>query len=190
MAYQSGSTLSRIERRKRVAELYLQGFTQTQIGSQFGVNQSTICFDLKCIRKEWRKSTIRDFDDAKAIELQKIDQLEREAWKAWDRSQKPQQTAVINGQGSGERSKKTIVNQYGDPRFLEVVHKCIAQRRAILGLDALPPSEGPATHDESAPALHRTRIFAVLGELQQHRPVGEVVQGIGPLQPRLNGPGE
>ena len=54
-----------LERRSKVADLYVQGHTQTAIGNQLGVSQGTISGDLIVIRKEWLASTIRDFDLAR-----------------------------------------------------------------------------------------------------------------------------
>jgi hypothetical protein len=124
--------------------LYLQGWSQVAIADQVGVSQATVCEDLKNIEELWRQSSVRDFDRAQNKELAKLDRIERESWSAWDRSQKPQQSAVIQGE-SQQPTKKTLKNQIGDPRFLDQIHKCVASRRAILGLDA------PQRHEHSGP---------------------------------------
>ena len=36
---------------------------------------------------------------------------------------------------SEQEAERVVKNQFGDPRFLDQVHKCIASRRALLGLD-------------------------------------------------------
>src|SRR5262245_20513131 len=105
-------------RREQVAELYVQGCNQYVIAERLGVCQATICFDLKAVRKEWRESSIRDFDTLREVELKKLERVEREAWSAWERSQKPLQSAVLNGDGAAARARKTVKNQHGDPRFL------------------------------------------------------------------------
>ncbi len=181
MPVKPSKSLAVIERRQQVAQLYLQGWTQQAIAKQLEVVQSTICYDLQQIRKEWRLSAIRDFDDARAMELQRIDRIEREAWAAWERSQKPLQTAVITGQGAGERTRKCLTNQYGDPRFLDIVHKCIAQRRALLGLDAIAPTE-TNPHDELTPDVRRARFLAVLAEFGGPSPLEAGGAGARPLQ--------
>src|SRR5690242_11244148 len=91
--------LAILQRRKQVAELYLQGWSQPAIAHQLDVSQPTICADLKAIRQDWRDSAIRDFDALRDLELQKLDLIEREAWEAWKRSQKPAQSAVVTGEG-------------------------------------------------------------------------------------------
>ncbi|MDZ4780431.1 MAG: helix-turn-helix domain-containing protein [Planctomycetia bacterium] len=136
--------VERARRRQQVAELYVQGWTQQVIGEHLQICQTTVCFDLKALRREWRESSIRDFDSQRYVELKKLERVEREAWAAWERSQKPLQSAVLNGEGSAARARKTVKNQHGDPRFLEQVQKCLVQRRALLGLDA-PTLLAPVT---------------------------------------------
>ncbi len=126
------------QRRKQVAELYIQGWTQVQIADKLSTTQFTVSTDLQRLQKEWRESRLRDFDSARELEIQKLDRLEREAWAAWERSQKPSQSAEFKDDATNTPSKKKVKNQNGDPRFLVVVHQCIASRRALLGLDALP----------------------------------------------------
>ncbi len=128
--------LALLQRRQQVAELYLRSWTQTAIAEHLGVAQPTICEDLKRIRQQWRDSAIRDFDAAREEELQKLDLLEREAWAAWKRSQEPAESTKVVQDGSGKRAQKTVEHPVGDPRYLEQVQKCIAARRALLGLDA------------------------------------------------------
>ena len=134
------------KRRLLVSELYLQSWTQMAIAQKLGIAQSTVWADLKAIRKHWRESQIRDFDEAIARELEKIDRVEREAWEAWERSKQPQESTTVTDGHGGKRAQKRVQHQYGDPRYLEQVHKCIASRRAILGLDA-PTRIAPTTPD-------------------------------------------
>lgn len=125
-----------IERRRSVvADLYVQGWTQAAIASHLNVAQATISTDLQSIRKAWRESAVHDFNELKLLELQKIDRTEREAWAAWERSQKPLQSAEIQD-GSIKPNRKRITNKYGDPRFLAIVMQCIARRCSLLGIDA------------------------------------------------------
>jgi hypothetical protein len=119
-----------------VSEFYLQGWSQTSIAAHLRVTQSTVNGDIRAIQSEWRASGIRNFDLIREVELRKLDRLERESWSAWERSQKPVQSAVVTGDGSGRQTRKSMKNQVGDPRFLDQVNKCIAQRRTLLGLDA------------------------------------------------------
>ena len=135
------------ERRRNVADLYLQGYAQVKIAQRLGISQSTVSNDIQAIQKEWRKSAIRDFDILRERELKKLDRIESESWEAWFRSQKPAQSATItsNGQQS-QKTQKRLEDQYGDPRYLSEIRACIASRRALLGLDA-PTKIAPTSPD-------------------------------------------
>ena len=148
-------------RRRQVAELTLRGYSQAAIAEQLGAAQSTVCADLTVIEGEWRTSAIRDFDLARARELLKLDRVEREASDAWERLQQPIETDRVTQEGSTKRIEKRIVHQHGDPRYLDVVGKCIAQRRGLLGLDTTGALE--ARNDELSPDLRGDRFLAVLG---------------------------
>jgi hypothetical protein len=157
-----------LQRRERVADLYLKGWTQVAIARECGISQPTICDDLAKIRELWRKSSIRDFDGAREIELQKIDRIEREAWAAWERSQQPTQSAVVTGEDMSKRTRKSVQQKYGDPRFLDIVHKCIAQRRAMLGLDTIivESSKSYAFDVQAAAVEQQEQLRALAAELK------------------------
>jgi len=156
--------IERARRRQQVAEFYVQGWTQQQIAAHLDICQTTVCFDLKALRKEWRESSIRDFDTRREVELKKLERVEREAWAAWERSQKPLQSAVVNGEDGTARARKTVKNQHGDPRFLDQVQRCIAQRRALLGLDA-PTLVAPVRPD-GRPLEISPESVALAGQLR------------------------
>ena len=118
-------------RRQHVGDLALQGWTQSAIADYLDISQATICDDLTKIRRQWRESTVRDFDLAQAESLQEINRVRREAWPAWELSKKPQQSAVLNGDGGA--SRKMLKNQHGDPRFLDIILKCNAAEQALSG---------------------------------------------------------
>ncbi|MGE4105519.1 MAG: hypothetical protein AB7E74_26435 [Pirellulales bacterium] len=163
MPLKRNKKLAVVQRRLRVGDLYLQNFSQTAIAEELGVAQSTISEDLRAIEREWRESTIRDFELSRRIELRKLERIEREAWLGWDRSQKPAQSADIPGDGV-QPSRKRVRNQYGDPRFLDQIHKCIAGRRALLGLDA-PTKIAPTTPDGQS--LYHDPLLLELDQLSE-----------------------
>ena len=131
------------ERESHLAEisrLYLSGSTQQAIAAHLGLSQPTISLDLKELRKRWRASAVRDFDESIAIELAKIELIEKELWEQWEKSKLPRHTKR-NESGRSEKgaiAKKVTIeqNQCGDPRFLEGVMRCVERRCALLGLDA------------------------------------------------------
>jgi hypothetical protein len=175
--------LAVVERRQKVADLYLQAWTQMAIAEHLGCAQTTVSSDLIQIRQEWRASAVRDFDEAREVELQKIDRVEREAWAAWERSQQPAQSAHIDDETNQRRTRRHVRNQYGDPRFLEQVNKCIAMRCAILGLYKTSNVEGDAdgfTLDE-----RRNRVFTVIAALRDRCGAAAAGAGFGGGEPGL-----
>lgn len=120
-----------------MADLYLQGWLQVDIAAELGINQSTVSRDLKALHKVWLKAALLDFNEAKARELAKVDRLEREYWRAWQRSCEDAETMRQEGDASGvDKIVKTAKGQAGDPRFLSGVQWCIEKRCKILGIEA------------------------------------------------------
>jgi len=165
-------TTSIERRREAVADLYIQGWTQSQIAKQLAVSQSNVCKDIKAIQNRWRESSIRDFDVLRERELKKLDRLEVEAWNAWQRSQKPAQEATISTDGSTQKTVKKVAEQTGDPRFLDQISKCIASRRALLGLDA--PTKIAPTSPDGEEAYH-SHVMAQLMRLAEQSNIGPIV---------------
>jgi len=140
--------------RAEIAGLYLQGWTQAEIGARLGLSRQQIGYDLEAVRREWLQSTLMDFHAKKAEELARIDRLEREYWAAWEASRKERQTTTTEQttDAEGERLKAGIrkVEQTGDPRYLAGVQWCIEQRCKALGLNA-PQKVAPTTPDGREP---------------------------------------
>ena len=113
--------------RQRCADLYLQGWLQSDIADELGINQSTVSRDLKVLHAKWLASALVDFDEAKAKELAKVDRLEREYWRGWLRSREDAETLRQEGTKDAGIGKivKTEKGQTGDPRFLAGVQWCI-----------------------------------------------------------------
>ena len=183
MPVKKSKSLAINKRRELVADLYLQGWTQTNIAEEIGVGQPTICADLKRIQAQWRDSAVRDFDEAREIEVRKIDRIEREAWAAWERSQKPVQPATTSNDPKQRKPRRQMRNPYGDPRFLELVNKCVASRRAVLGLDA--PVRTEIQTDGHTVVERRDRIVTVVAALRDRAGTQDTGAGPGGNQPRL-----
>ncbi|GAP96084.1 hypothetical protein [Leptolyngbya sp. NIES-2104] len=119
-----------------IARRYLMGETQSTIAESLKVSQQTISADMKLIRKRWRDSSIRDFDEAIAVELAKIDLVEAEFWEQWEKSKLPKQVKK-NEKADGFTKQTTIEEtKCGNPAFLAGVLNCIDRRCRLLGLDS------------------------------------------------------
>lgn len=123
------------QQRPLIAALYLKGCPQSEIAAQLNLTQATVSRDLKLIQEQWRQSAISDMGEVKQRELEKIDLIEYEAWQAWLRSQADAISETTFG-NSDKPNIKSSRNQYGDPRFLAQIERCIELRCKILGINA------------------------------------------------------
>jgi hypothetical protein len=154
MAFQSSSKSAFTEaRRVRVAELYVHGLDgrkqrQSDIariiadefpspsGSGKPYSQSSIANDLKCMRQEWRTQRAEKIDEMIDLELARIDQVEREAWVAWERSVGKNTTITEKTSADGSETSIKTEKLAGDPRFLSIQLDCVKKRCEVLGLNA------------------------------------------------------
>lgn len=138
-----------------IAKLYLEQKTQIQIADwikrnrPYNLSLPVISGILKALFQEWRAQAIHKIDELKARDLAKLLDIERTATEAWERSLQTSEKIThehdeipIDNKhyGNKKKPKKPIIrvsvikeNRDGDPRFLEIILKCIAQRSEILG---------------------------------------------------------
>lgn len=161
MGKRQGKNLAVLQRRVEISKMYLQGFTQTEIGVRLKVGRETVASEIHKIRSEWLSEIVKDYDEIKAKELAKIDHLETVAWEAWERSLKPIETRTKKIQSAlmpteeyktdPETGEITVIRsremtaikehfeelkreQDGNPAFLDRVSWCIEMRLKIFGI--------------------------------------------------------
>jgi hypothetical protein len=122
-------------RRTKVADYYVRGRQLRQIAEALEVSITTVNGDLSAIRKEWMEARIHKFDVVQERELRKLDLIEWEAWQGWERSQRDAEVRRVKQKSGEEEQSLEQRGQVGDPRFLDIVHKCIERRCKMLGLD-------------------------------------------------------
>lgn len=156
-------------RRVAVAEYYLKGMSISQIASKINLSRWVVTTDLQFIRNEWKAARVGFVDQAVLEQLEKIDQLEREAWAAYERSCRPAKSTTITEDDDGNTVTKIERRESaGDPRFLALVDKQVEQRRKLLGLDAPVKTESninatvthyqpPKTREELAAEVQKMR---------------------------------
>src|SRR5262249_3608577 len=132
--------LALLARRQKVAARYVRGQTQWEIARAFELDQSTISRDLAAIRDEWLKAAVLDMTEVKARELAKVDECERQAGAAWAGGQEDAERRRAGKRGETATQEIVTRGQAGDPRFLDVVLKCVEKRCQILGVYEL---QGP-----------------------------------------------
>ena len=170
--YNPQKKLAILERRKYVAARYLRGQTQWEIARAFEVTQKTISLDLKAIQAEWLAQAVLDRGEWTARELARIDEVERQAWAAWTKSQENAETLRAKTRGADQSSAETVKvskGQAGDPRFLEIVLKCVAKRCELLGLDAKKESDKNDASRNGIPALESLRQLPLDELVRLHR---------------------
>jgi predicted transcriptional regulator len=143
MAASKRTDFQREENYVQITALYLRGKYQSEIAKLLGLSQGMISQDLKVIQRRWRESTIMNLDEAKAKELARLDELEREFWAAWEASKGERTQARQEKNNAGATVKASMIKEQrdGNPAFLTGVLSCIDRRCKLLGLDAPTKSE-------------------------------------------------
>lgn len=137
-----------------VAELYVTGMSAASIASELNLARTSIIdVFLVELRHRWAQSAQAEYDERMALEVAKLDRLEREYWAGWQRSLTVRTTQKQIGKlKANERTPtgyEAVQEQLtGDPRFLDGLQKCMERRHKLLGLEAetkirLLPAAGP-----------------------------------------------
>lgn len=137
-----------------ISDQYLRGKSQQEMADYLNddyypdrpLSRQQIGYDVKVLVRRWRKSAERRIDERKAIELARLDRLEREYQEGYERSMRDVKSTTVEELGVatdeagmilGAKVKqvKKTEGQVGNPAFLAGVLSCIAKRCQILGLD-------------------------------------------------------
>lgn len=151
-----------------IAPLFKRGYSYRQIRdevmSRLGLQKYslyTVKQDIDALLQEWREARIDDLDLTMQLELERIDELIKEAWAAYDKSkedwEKKKQSmkgipSVSEEEGADNNAENGIitvsvgqskedVRGLGDPRYLDLINKFLIERRKLLGLYAPEKTE-------------------------------------------------
>lgn len=97
-----------------VAEFYKKGYSYKEIAEElrkmrgYSLSVVSIGKDVRTIVNRWRKETSATIHEQKAVELQKLNKVESEAWKEYEKNK--------------------------SPAFLAIIIKCIESRTKIFGI--------------------------------------------------------
>lgn len=129
------------------AELWLKGWSQSQIANYLEVSQPAVCRDLKAIKAKWNAQRLEKYDFYIHQELDRLRVLEKEVWQAWERSKTPKEQTLSEQLRSAAVDSEDLANvpakvkvqrrtldQVGDPKFLEQILKIHQARAKLLGL--------------------------------------------------------
>lgn len=155
---------------------------KTRLGLET-LSPTTVAKDIKLLLAEWKAERLKNYDDYVRVELKRIDQLLDEAWEAWYKSKqdyeksRARQVGVPNGDGeegittTHVEQMKENVNACGDPRYLELIHKFLVERRKLLGLYA--PERKELTGACGKPLNQVPLIVEIIDRADQIRPKEE-----------------
>ena len=147
--------------RRTIAKQYLRGRNQQDIAKMVNLTQQTVSKEIASLKEQWIASTQIDFDEAQGAALNKIDDLEEEAIRQYERSRKsrkvivhkkeprvspdPDKPAQVDDQGNvlapalveyvtTEISERTESSITKDVRWHDQIMKCVDMRLKVLGL--------------------------------------------------------
>lgn len=124
----------------RIADLWAQSKTSTEIALEVGISTRGAEYWITKIRREIAHR-ISDFEAVRAEQLSSLRRLRTEAWAAWVRSQQDAETEIeevtTGGQtGGGTKNATRRVGQTGEASYLATIEKSLRAERDLLGLDA------------------------------------------------------
>ena len=145
--------------KNHVSKLYYRGFSFRAMSTWVKENTGLTVADKTCavyinqILDAWHKERIDDVDKWITAELKGLNEVEREAWEAWELSKKDRTKSVTRKRGAKGKTKKDIettsveqydevVTGYGDPRFLEIIKDCKLQRLQYLTKGSFGKQDG------------------------------------------------
>ena len=155
---------------RQVAELYLRGWTIFEICNRLGLYAPRVGQILRKLIIEWKEQAILNIGEAKSVELQRLNLVERTAWENFRRSQI----------GPKDEATGKYQEQEGNSIWLRVALDCIDRRCKILGLDEPEKIQAAVTVGEkfvAREAMERD-VYAVLAKIPGTRfyvPPGAVI---------------
>lgn len=135
--------------KKDIAGLLVRNYKASEIARQLNITNAKTNAYIEAIRDEWSQLTSSTFKEFQSQELLKLEQIEREAWIAWEASKKKKirrkKTYARTGDeiitelsDSGMQLEVEVIDEFdddGDTKYLDVVMKAMAHRAKILGVD-------------------------------------------------------
>jgi hypothetical protein len=121
----------------KLGDLFCAGASQAEMAQQLSLSQPQVSKDLRKLDERW-KASLGSFEVHRGRELAKINAIEREFRKGWDRSKEDKEVTTseksTGGGENGERTKaaKRVEGQAGNPAFLSGVLECIRERINLL----------------------------------------------------------
>ena len=175
-------------REQRVLDRSVAGVSQRQIAQEEGITQSAVSKILRRVEARVLEELMARVEQQKVRQSLSLEHVYRQSLAAWEASkadatrrvQTKTQTAA--GASSGTVAQLVVENRHGDPRFLEIARKALADQRRVWGLDAPQQLDVRATRGR----FEAMSDAALAAELARQR---QLLTAIEPAAP-IEGPGE
>lgn len=180
-----------------ISGLYKRGYSFREIRSEVMKRLDLDTYSLETVHKditrmldEWREQRIDRIDQVVQLELQRNDDIIKEAWQAWDKSKTDYERKSAKQQGLPTRTddnteggisttkieqSKELVIRYGDPRYLDLILKVQERNAKLLGYDSPikvdvyntpPKDEAPASAEYDLTVLPPEMLVDMAMKLQ------------------------
>lgn len=180
-----------------ISGLYKRGYSFREIRSEVMKRLDLDTYSLETVHKditrmldEWREQRIDRIDQVVQLELQRNDDIIKEAWQAWDKSKTDYERKSAKQQGLPTRTddnteggisttkieqSKELVIRYGDPRYLDLILKVQERNAKLLGYDSPikvdvyntpPKDEAPASAEYDLTVLPPEMLVEMAMKLQ------------------------
>ena len=140
-----------IEQLSEVSNRYIRGEGLYHIAQAMGIPYPLVLVALQEVYDNLKKSVSLRFDDARIVQLSKLDKTESEAWNSWELSKRPKQkksskATKLGGISSTESPDKptpqpdkmdqqiNTEEREGSVAYLNIVLLCIKTRVDLLRL--------------------------------------------------------
>ncbi len=129
-------------RELRVLECSVQGWSQRRIAAEEGISQAAVSKILSRAEGRMLRELTAVVAQQKARQMLRLEHLYRESMQAWEESKgdatrRVQRKTQPGAGGAGATVAELVVEtQHGDPRFLDLGRKVLADVRTLWGLDA------------------------------------------------------
>jgi predicted transcriptional regulator len=151
---------AKIEKERRAWDLRVKGRTHQSIADELEVERSTVSKMLSRLSHKAKKELLDDVVAEKVSQITRLHYMIEELLKAWDRSKEAnkivtkKQAQGIPGEGGKQDNKMIVIDASeisikmsdtdGDPRYLDLAMKAMAEIRKVMGMDTIISDEDTA----------------------------------------------
>jgi predicted DNA-binding protein (UPF0251 family) len=129
-----------LEKALEAGRLWTRRLTERQIAERMGISRTTAHEYVQRAHAFYREQAAVTVAERIDHELRTLEETEREAWTAWERTIGKKRTTSVStttgGESPTQRAEQSEVDIYGDPQYLIAILTVSRQRAKLLGLNA------------------------------------------------------